>query len=165
MVGRAAPAADVPERMSPAGRRVGDDEALAIGDTAKAGLAREVGAALAGAVQGEDQRQRAGCPGWHVDEHVAPVDAHDPVARAQRHAAGRGVRGVDGERAGGPRHQRDAERAGEYGQRRANTHWRLSAKVTTVTHGSTKASPARRGRPSAASPSASRPAPTPWTVA
>jgi len=152
-------AAHVPERVRPSRRGVGDEEALAVGQGAEAGVLPELGAGLAGAVQRDHERQRVEGAARHVEVHLAHavrrVDAHEVVARAERRArlvgGRRGV--VDCEGRGPPRDERDdgqPEHDRPRGPRlraaQAKTQPRHSAKVRSVTAGRMATSPSRRGR-------------------
>ena len=157
-------AAHVPEGVRPRGRGVGDEEMLAIGQTAETGVAGHVLPGLARAVEGEHKGARlVRAPGdvqTHAPDAGGRVEGQHVVARRQRGAGlvGR-VRGVV-HRGGArpPCHARDREDAGEDdgdGPHAAGvhartvpakTHRRQTTKVTRVTAGRMATSPARRGR-------------------
>ncbi len=174
-------AAHVPERVRAGRRRIGDEEALAVGQRAEAGVARELRPGLAGAVQREHERQRAVRAARRVQVHGADalgrVDAQQVVAGAQRRARlvrlRRGV--VDRERPGAPGDERhrgeaDGDRGGgpHSRGRHAKTQPLHSAKVSSVTAGRMATSPSRRCRcpsPTAThTPTASSPAPSACTA-
>ncbi len=102
-----------------AGRRIGDEEALAIGQAAEARVVGEVAARLARAVQRDDQWSRLVGPGRRVQEDLAlalgRVDRQGVVARRQaRGRAGRGLRCVvDRLRSRLPGDERDERKGGD----------------------------------------------------
>ena len=77
-------AGEVPERVRSARRRIGDEEALPVGQPAEAGVVGEVAAGLARAVQGDDQRPRLLAPGgacsktWRWPSGVSMVSVWSP---------------------------------------------------------------------------------------
>jgi hypothetical protein len=179
-------AAHVPEVVRPARRRIGDEEALAVGQPAEAGVVREVVAGLARAVQGDDERARLVGARRRVEEDLAlalgRIDVEHVVARRQRGTwlVG-GVGGVmDGFGAGLPRHEgkecetgdegasRPRTTSGHAGTARAKTQPRQSTKVRIVTGGRTASSPVSRGRCSCPTAIATRAAlsaePMSWTA-
>jgi hypothetical protein len=171
--------AHVPERMRARRRWIGDEEVLAVGQRAEAGVPRELRPRLAGAVQREHERHRAVGAARSVQVHgtdaLGRVDAQQVIARRQRRA--RLVRGrggvVDRERSclpGDKRHRgkADDDRGGGPRARHAKTQPRHSAKVSSVTAGRIATWPSRRCRcPSpttSQTPSASSPAPSACTA-
>ena len=179
VVGAGGLAADVPERVRSAGRRIGDEEALAIGQPAEAGVACELVARLAGAVQGDHERPRLVRAARRVQEDLAlsfgRVEGERVVARRQRGAwlVRRVRRVVDRLGAGLPRHHGEEGETGEEGggrprpagghagTARAKTQPRHSAKLSRVTGGRTASSPASRGRCSSPTAIARRAASSP----
>jgi hypothetical protein len=157
-------AAHVPERVRAAGRRIGDEEVLAVGQPAEARVVGEVPARLAGAVQGDDERPRLVGAARGVQEDLAPtvgrVDRQRVVAGRQRRARLVGGVGgvVDGLGPRLPRHQGEEGQTGDEGGGHspmasghagvsgAKTQPRQSRKASMVTGGRTASSPAMRGR-------------------
>jgi hypothetical protein len=179
-------AAHVPERVRAARRRIGDEEALAVGQPAEARVVGEVVARLARAVQGDDERPRLVGAARRVQEDLAlalgRVERERVVARRQRGArlVGRVGGVVDRLGAGLPGHQGEKRQAcdeggsrpraasGHAGTARAKTQPRHSTKVRSVTGGRTTSSPASCGRcscPTAISTKAAlRAEPMSWTA-
>ena len=182
VVGRAGDrSAHVPERVRARRRRIGDEEVLAVGQRAEAGVPRELRPRLAGAVQREHERHGAVGAARSVQVHGADalgrVDAQQVIARRQRRARLMRGRGgvVDRERPrlpGDERHRGEADDDRGSGPRtrarHAKTQPRHSAKVSSVTAGRMATWPSRRCRcPSpttSQTPSASSPAPSACTA-
>ena len=103
VVGAGGLAGEVPERVRSARRRIGDEEALAVGQPAEARVVGEVAAGLARAVQGDDQRPRLVGPARGVQEDLALAFGRVDASACGRPASARGrARGWAAVRRGPP---------------------------------------------------------------